>query len=96
MQVLDYDAFKEIMTRRFASEDKNQELNEAFRAFDPDGNRNGMIDIEEFRDALLNLCDMLDEKQIDEMCNELEDEETPGSFFYPKLVEKMMSLKKLD
>lgn len=91
--VLDFESFKDIMQRRFASEDKSIELNEAFRAFDPDGK--GVIDIEEFREALLNLQDTWDEKQIDEVCNELDTENT-GQFFYPPLVQKMMAMKALN
>jgi Ca2+-binding EF-hand superfamily protein len=81
------------MERRHRSEDKEQELNLAFRAFDPEGT--GNINIDEFRDALLNLCDLVDEKQSEEICAEL-DTEGVGSFFYPELVRKIMSLKRLD
>lgn len=93
--VLSFPSFQAIMKHRFSSEDKETELNEAFKAFDPDNSKEGMIDIEEFREACNTLSDMLDEKQVDEICDELDTEKT-GNFFYPELVRKIMSVKRLE
>ena len=57
-----------MMARKMKSEDSEDELREAFRVFDKDGN--GFISAAELRHVMTNLGEKLTDEEVDEMVRE--------------------------
>ena len=57
-----------MMARKMKDSDSEDELREAFRVFDRDGN--GFIDAAELRHVMVNLGEKLTDEEVDEMMRE--------------------------
>lgn len=68
--LVDFPEFLSLMARnmRCGCEDQEEDLIEAFRVFDREGN--GLISVAELRHVLTNIGEKLTEEEIDEMIRE--------------------------
>ena len=65
---IDFPEFLTMMARKTKGGDSDEEIKEAFRVFDKDGN--GFISSEELRQVMVNLGENLTKEEIDEMIRE--------------------------
>ena len=65
---VDFPAFLTIMARKMRDVDTEEDIVEAFRVFDKDGN--GTISAAELRHVMTNLGEKLTDEEIDEMIRE--------------------------
>ena len=65
---MDFQEFLSLMVKRMWEVDKDEELREAFKIYDKDGN--GLISADELRKVMANLGETLMEEQIEEMIKE--------------------------
>lgn len=76
------------MARKIKDVDSEEELREAFRIFDKEGN--GFITASELRHVMMNLGEKLTEEECDEMLREA-DIMGDGNINYEEFVTMMMS-----
>lgn len=84
---IDFNEFLEMMTKHMKESDCEQELREAFKVFDKNGD--GMISAEELKTVMHNLGEALTDEEITQMIQEA-DENSDGHVDYEEFV-KMMS-----
>ena len=65
---IDFSEFLTMMSRKMKDTDSEEELREAFRVFDKDGN--GFISAAELRHVMTNLGEKLTDEEVDEMIRE--------------------------
>lgn len=65
---IDFPEFLTMMSRKMKDTDSEEELREAFRVFDKDGN--GFISAAELRHVMTNLGEKLTDEEVDEMIRE--------------------------
>ncbi|RUS78137.1 hypothetical protein EGW08_014110 [Elysia chlorotica] len=86
---IDFAEFLTMMSRKRTDGDEDEEIREAFRVFDKDGN--GFISKFELRQVMSNLGEKLTDAEIDEMIREA-DMDGDGQVNYDEFV-KMMQQK---
>lgn len=65
---IDFPEFLTMMARKMKDSDTEEEIREAFRVFDKDGN--GFISAAELRHVMTNLGEKLTDEEVDEMIRE--------------------------
>lgn len=65
---IDFPEFLTMMARKMKDTDTEEEIKEAFRVFDKDGN--GFISAAELRHVMTNLGEKLTDEEVDEMIRE--------------------------
>lgn len=65
---IDFPEFLTMMARKMKDTDSEEEIREAFRVFDKDGN--GFISAAELRHVMTNLGEKLTDEEVDEMIRE--------------------------
>ena len=65
---IDFEEFLQMMAKKMRDTDSEDELREAFRVFDKDGN--GFISAAELRHVMTNLGERLTDEEVDEMIKE--------------------------
>lgn len=65
---MDFPEFLTMMSKQLSSRDTADEIREAFRVFDKDGN--GFISVAELRHIMGNLGDKMPEDEVEEMIHE--------------------------
>ena len=65
---IDFPEFLTMMARKMKDTDSDEEIKEAFRVFDKDGN--GFISAAELRHVMTNLGEKLTDEEVDEMIRE--------------------------
>lgn len=66
---IDFPEFLTMMARKMKNTDSEEEIREAFRVFDKDGN--GFISAAELRHVMTNLGEKLTDDEVDEMIREV-------------------------
>ncbi|XP_072033633.1 neo-calmodulin-like [Amphiura filiformis] len=80
---INFDEFLLMMSRKMQTSDTEEELKEAFRVFDKDGD--GFISSKELRHVLANLGENLSEGECLEIIHEI-DEDGDGQVSFPEFV----------
>jgi len=80
--------FLNLMARKMKDTDSEEEIKEAFKVFDKDGN--GFISAAELRHVMTNLGEKLTDEEVDEMIREA-DVDGDGQINYEEFVKIMMS-----
>ena len=80
--------FLNLMARKMKDTDSEEEIKEAFKVFDKDGN--GFISAAELRHIMTNLGEKLTDEEVDEMIREA-DIDGDGQINYEEFVKMMMS-----
>ena len=80
--------FLTMMARKMKDTDSEEEILEAFKVFDKDGN--GFISAAELRHIMTNLGEKLSDEEVDEMIREA-DIDGDGQINYEEFVKMMMS-----
>ncbi|XP_011427026.1 calmodulin-A-like [Crassostrea angulata] len=88
---IDFDEFLQMMARKMRDTDTTEELKEAFKVFDKDGN--GFISASELRHVMKSLGERLTDEEVDEMIKEA-DLDGDGQVNYEEFVKMMASGKK--
>ena len=86
--VIDFPEFLSLMARKMKDTDTEEELVEAFKVFDRDGN--GLISAAELRHVMTNLGEKLTDEEVDEMIREA-DVDGDGHINYEEFVRMMMA-----
>ena len=76
------------MARKMKDTDSEEELHEAFKVFDKDGN--GTISAAQLRHVMTNLGEKLTDEEVDEMIREA-DVDGDGEVNYEEFVKMMMA-----
>ena len=79
--------FLTMMARKMKDTDSAEEIKEAFKVFDKDGN--GFISAAELRHIMTNLGEKLTDEEVDEMIREA-DVDGDGQINYDEFVDMMM------
>lgn len=66
--MIDFPEFLHMMAMKLKESDTEEEIREAFRVFDKDGN--GFIDSSELRHVMTNLGEKLTDEEVEEMIKE--------------------------
>jgi calmodulin len=82
--------FLTMMARKMKDTDSAEEIKEAFKVFDKDGN--GFISAAELRHIMTNLGEKLTDEEVDEMIREA-DVDGDGQINYDEFVDMMMQNK---
>jgi calmodulin len=85
---IDFTEFLTMMARKMKDTDSEEEILEAFKVFDKDGN--GFISAAELRHIMTNLGEKLTDEEVDEMIREA-DIDGDGQINYEEFVKMMMS-----
>ncbi|KAG0249048.1 hypothetical protein BG011_009629 [Mortierella polycephala] len=85
---IDFPEFLTMMARKMVDTESEEEIKEAFKVFDKDGN--GYISAAELRHVLTNLGERLSDQEVDEMITEA-DVDGDGQINYDEFVRMMMS-----
>merc|ERR1712216_255156 len=85
---IDFPDFLTMMARKMKDTDSEEEILEAFKVFDKDGN--GFISAAELRHIMTNLGEKLTDEEVDEMLREA-DIDGDGQINYEEFVKMMMS-----
>lgn len=85
---VDFPEFLTMMARKMKDTDSEEEILEAFKVFDKDGN--GFISAAELRHIMTNLGEKLTDEEVDEMIREA-DIDGDGQINYEEFVKMMMS-----
>merc|ERR1711939_647859 len=85
---IDFPEFLSLMARKMKDTDTEEELIEAFKVFDRDGN--GFTSAAELRHVMTNLGEKLTDEEVDEMIREA-DVDGDGQNNYDEFVKIMMS-----
>merc|ERR1711945_45878 len=85
---IDFPEFLSLTARKMKDTDSEEELKEAFRVFDKDGN--GFISAAELRHIMTNLGEKLTDEEVDEMLREA-DIDGDGQINYEEFVKVMMA-----
>lgn len=85
---IDFPEFLIMMARKMKDTDSEEEILEAFKVFDKDGN--GFISAAELRHIMTNLGEKLTDEEVDEMIREA-DIDGDGQINYEEFVKMMMS-----
>jgi calmodulin len=85
---VDFPEFLTLMARKMKDVDSEEEIIEAFKVFDKDGN--GFISAAELRHIMTNLGEKLTDEEADEMIREA-DVDGDGMINYVEFVKMMMS-----
>ena len=85
---IDFPEFLSLMARKMKDTDTEEELTEAFKVFDRDGN--GQISAAELRHVMTNLGEKLTDEEVDEMIREA-DVDGDGHINYEEFVRMMMA-----
>lgn len=85
---IDFEEFVNLMNRRSKETDTEEEVINAFRVFDKDGN--GLISSTELRHVMTTIGDRLTEDEVDEMIREA-DIDGDGFINYEEFVRMMMA-----
>ena len=85
---IDFPEFLSLMARKMKDTDTEEELLEAFKVFDRDGN--GFITSHELRYVMTNLGEALTSDEVEEMIKEA-DLDGDGQINYEEFVRMMMS-----
>ena len=80
---IDFPEFLTMMARKMKDTDSEEELKEAFKVFDKDGN--GFISAAELRHVMTNLGEKLTDEEVDEMIREA-DIDGDGQINYEEFV----------
>uniref|UniRef100_A0AAQ4Q2B5 Calmodulin 2a (phosphorylase kinase, delta) n=1 Tax=Gasterosteus aculeatus aculeatus TaxID=481459 RepID=A0AAQ4Q2B5_GASAC len=83
---IDFPEFLTMMARKMKDTDSEEEIREAFRVFDKDGN--GYISAAELRHVMTNLGEKLTDEEVDEMIREA-DIDGDGQVNYEEFVQMM-------
>ena len=83
-----FDEFVNLMSKIYKNTDTEEEILEAFKVFDRDGN--GLIDAAELKYVLTNLGEKLTDEEVDEMIREA-DIDGDGQINYEEFVKVMMA-----
>ncbi|NWU87227.1 CALMS protein, partial [Onychorhynchus coronatus] len=83
---VDFPEFLSLMARKMRDTDGEEEIREAFRVFDKDGN--GYISAAELRHVMTNLGEKLTDEEVDEMIKEA-DCNNDGQVNYEEFVRMM-------
>mmetsp|Transcript_100693 Transcript_100693/g.282187 ORF Transcript_100693/g.282187 Transcript_100693/m.282187 type:complete len:150 (-) Transcript_100693:89-538(-) len=86
--MIDFPDFLSLMARKMKDSDAEEELIEAFKVFDRDGN--GFISAAELRHVMTNLGEKLTDEEVDEMIREA-DVDGDGQINYEEFVKMMMA-----
>merc|ERR1712125_51744 len=85
---IDFPEFLTMRARKMGDTDSEEEIVEAFKVFDKDGN--GFISAAELRHVMTNLGEKLTDEEADEMIREA-DVDGDGQINYEEFVKMMMS-----
>ena len=85
---IDFPEFLSLMARKMKDTDTEEELIDAFKVFDRDGN--GLISAAELRHVMTNLGEKLTDEEVDEMIKEA-DIDGDGHINYEEFVKMMMT-----
>ncbi|ORX50548.1 EF-hand [Hesseltinella vesiculosa] len=85
---IDLSEFLTMIARKMRDTDSQEEIQEAFKVFDKDGN--GFISAAELRHVMTSLGERLTEEEVDEMIREA-DVDGDGQINYEEFVKMMMS-----
>lgn len=88
---LDFPEFLAMMARKMKDTDSEEEIREAFKVFDKDGN--GIISAAELRHVMTNLGEKLTDEEVDEMIREA-DVDGDGVIDYGEFVKACRKLIK--
>ncbi|CAF4809578.1 unnamed protein product, partial [Rotaria magnacalcarata] len=65
---IDFPEFLTLMARKMKDTDSEEEIREAFRVFDKDGN--GYISVDELRNVMTSLGEKLTDEEVNQMIRE--------------------------
>merc|ERR1719375_927852 len=85
---IDFQEFLVMMSKKMKDTDAEEEIKEAFKVFDKDGN--GFISAAELRHVMTNLGEKLTDEEVDEMIREA-DVDGDGQINYDEFVKMMMA-----
>ena len=85
---VDFEEFITLMNRRSKEIDIEEEVLNAFKIFDKEGN--GLISITELRHIMMTLGDQLSEEEIDDMLKEA-DSDGDGYINYEEFIKNMLT-----
>src|SRR4051794_1225101 len=86
---IDFPEFLTMMARKMKDTDSEEEIKEAFKVFDKDGN--GFISAAELRHVMTNLGEKLTDEEVDEMIKEA-DVDGDGQINYEEFVKMMVGV----